>query len=274
MWMLRYAPNNNQEFKNKPFVDFCFDSIIDDIDEIIEEQKQKITDAERFHEKKQDIDKKKLRLAGLEYLKNITRSKSREHYYIDDKELSPDINVEYAIFNKPDKEFDFSNCVNNREFYIRMLIHKIDEYLSPFISYFDSVGCLYREEVKVEAHLISHGEPNEIFEKARNLGVPTINLFRGENVRNIIDSHKKNIMYSIGNKKIINQTDIAYIFRDSIPSISTYDNKSIRENWLSSYCERFPTFKDIEPLIKLGKLFIEVIEFLRPDIVTKYNELN
>jgi hypothetical protein len=245
IWILKYAPNDNHEFKDQGFIDFCFDYYIDKIDELIEKQKKEL-------EQQRDHNSIKINKNALENLLKVKDEfkNPREYYYVNEDHLHyrykthsshsyPEIFYFGEIYN------DFSQphfkMMDHFEYYMSLLGNKFNEYLIPFISNFD----------KEKKNICSQEPPpHDYFNNYNYVDYNGGGSCRSESYGvDIIYSHKSFVKYNIGEKSFL-----------------SFQRKS--------KCIRTFTSEDFAPLIKLGKLFIELIEFLRPEIVIKHNELN
>ncbi len=283
---IKYVPTNNEhEFKNKEFVDFCFDFYIDKIDELIE--KYKIKPISETQIKNKDICKECVTCGTVVNVKYMVGGgRYREQL------LPCDIckNTEFNIINThmikkriilKELELLKKTIVNPREYYyvnkdeiplkFKPLIEKYIKFLLDYFrEYITSEFAQNFSDKKGDESLGFTQSFRDCLPFGVKLGgsVPS-SMKYSHYFGNIFKIHTKcltdvkNKNYSTLLDKDLYTSDISSYpkIEDVLPD---YFEKNIHNKCLTS--------EDFTPIIKLGKLFIELIEFLRPEIIIKYNE--
>jgi hypothetical protein len=246
-WIKKYGPGEHLEYPNKPYVDFVFDNHIDKIDELIagsnkyiEIMTKQCKDLQykpyselQLESNKSQLECKTQHLRSLQHLKKIS-AKPREYYYINESELSSKMPLSnnYSTDGNTWSPMRYRYCENERDTFTTWFIG-LQGFLTRFLSDF----------IKTFDPVNTYSNVCKYLWTGPYADNPCIHL----NSTYITDSYRNyvahNIKYGRGNSK--------------------------QSNWIDGY-ERNYNAADFEPLIKLGKIIIELIEFLRPDVVVRY----
>jgi hypothetical protein len=239
-WIKKYGPGEHLEYPNKPYVDFCFDNHIDKIDELIAGSNKYIEIMTKQCKDLQDIPYRESQLAcnksQLTY--ETQHLQSLQHL----KKISAKPR-EYYYVNESELSSKMPSgnssgyqdprwsCENKRDTFTTWFIG-LQEFFTRFLSNFIKTF-----------DPVNTGSSNVCKYPSTGRQDPTDNL----RSTYITDSYRNYVTYNI--------------------KYST--NKRWQSNWKDGYQRNFSA-SDLEPLMKLGKIIIELIEFLRPNVVVKY----
>lgn len=268
-WIKKYAP---LEDRNKAYIDFCFDYIINKLDEIIAEQqaslertKKRITELEelpgaRNWQHSQCLDEviqKEGTLQNLSSLKVL--DKSREYYYENDsifysiigkwiapRPLEGEVTLSNVGCQRYPLEIRTHDCqlikngkVECYSHWIHHLFINLNSYLTDFIKTFDS-------------YLPESGLP---FDDCNMVG----KFIQGGRLwGNIFSEDERKTIQILQSKHCITSYK-EYVQHSMVTAVSKCkDTTSIYRTFIKS---------DFNPLLKLGDSIIELIENLRPDVL-------
>ncbi len=256
-WIKKYTP---LEDRNKAYIDFCFDYIIDKLDEIIAEQQDILERRKKFLDELEKLPAQSpqhsytvseiVRIEGT--LQNLSSlkvlDKSREYYYENDsifysivgKWIAPrPLDGEVTIINASSHRYPLEIRTHDCQFikngkvecyshWIHHLFINLNSYLTDFVKTFDDCNMVGK--------FIQGGRDwrNIISEDERK----TIQRLQSTHC---IESYKEYVQYSM-----------------VTAGGGCKDTTSIYRTFIKS---------DFDPLLKLGDSIIKLIKNLRPDVL-------
>ena len=235
-WIKKYGPDEHLEYPNKPYVDFCFDNHIDKIDELIAGSNNFI---EIMTKQYNDIPYTPHNISQLTYSQSKLTHETQHLGYLQHLKKISAKPREYYYVNEselsskmPSGGYDPRwSCENKRDTFTTWFIG-LQGFFTRFLSDFIKTF-----------DPVNTGYSNVCKYPSTGRQVPTDSL----RSTYITDSYRNYVTYNI--------------------KYST--NTRWQSNWQDGYQRNFIA-SDFEPLMKLGKIIIELIEFLRPDVVVKY----